>query len=148
MLANRIIHVQVLDEIIDTNQYAFLRGRAIGEAIRNVLFFHFLCTEQKTGFIASVDFKKAFDSLDHGYMTQCLLSFGYGASFIKWVKALYENVEGCVLNNGKSTGYFLITRGVRQGDPPLSLYVYNLFKNTCITYQTFSRYKRSSRRYE
>lgn len=86
VLANRLIHI--LDEIIDTDQYAFIRGRAIAEAIRNVHdVFHFLCCEQETGFIASVDFRKAFDSLDHDYMFQCLRSFGFGASFINWVKS-------------------------------------------------------------
>ena len=30
---------------------------------------------------------------------------------------MYNNIESCVMNNGYSTGYFKLGRGIRQGDP-------------------------------
>ena len=126
---------QVFDEIIHPDQHAFLKGRKISEAIRNVHdIFHFLCTEQKEGYIhvISIDFQKAFDSIDHENICHVLKAFGFGPSFIRWVKALYD-VEGCVLNNGTSTGYFSIRRWVRQGDP-VSILVFDCFRNPGYSY--------------
>ena len=112
-LAARVL--KVLDEIINPDQHAFIKGRKISEAIRNVHdMFYYLTTEQKNGFIASIDFQKAFDSIDHEVLYCALESFGFGPSFIRWVQTLYFDIEGCALNKGTSTGYFPIKRGVRH----------------------------------
>ena len=36
---------------------------------------------------------------------------------ITWISICYNNMESCVLNNGWSTDYFKLERGVRQGYP-------------------------------
>ena len=139
-LAARVI--KVIDEIINPDQHAFIKGRKISEAIRNVHdMFYYLTTEQKNGFIASVDFQKAFDSIDHDFLYCVLESFGFGPSFIRWVQTLYFDIEGCVLNKGTSTGYFPIKRGVRQGDP-LSPYLFLIVLETlAIRIRTSSKIK-------
>ena len=43
--------------------------------------------------------------------------FGFDPSIIKWIKALYCKTESCVLNNGWSSNFFQIQKGVRQGCP-------------------------------
>ena len=50
-------------------------------------------------------------------MLNCLEAFNFGPSFIQWVRTLHTNISSCVLVNGFTTGYFPVSRGVRQGDP-------------------------------
>ena len=54
----------------------------------------------------SADFEKAFDSIDHTFILAVLKSYGFGPDFIQWAKILLNNAESCVMNGGKSTGYF------------------------------------------
>ena len=68
-------------------------------------------------FLVTIDFQKAFDSLDHKFLLKVLHTFNFGPSFIQWIRTFYSNVSSCVINNGFATNYFSVDRGVRQGDP-------------------------------
>ena len=65
----------------------------------------------------SADFEKAFISIDHTFILAVLKSYGFGPDFIQWVKTFRNNAKNCVMNGGKSTGYFPLQRRTRQGDP-------------------------------
>ena len=54
--------------------------------------------------------------MNHNFIFATLEKFGFGPEFIQWVKMLLKNSQSCVMNNGKSTGYFNLERGTRQGD--------------------------------
>ena len=77
------------------------------------------------GILISLDFQKAFDSLEWPFMQRVLELFNFGASINNWIKVFYTDIESAVMNNGFSTKWFQLSRGVRQGCP-LSPYLYIL----------------------
>ena len=72
---------------------------------------------KNTGFLVTIDVEKAFDSLDHNFLISTLEKHGFGQNFILWVKILLKDQKSCVINGGKTTKYFLLGSGARQGEP-------------------------------
>ena len=113
-----------LPEIIQADQYAYIKGRTIFDAIRTIDdIMEYTKIQQPSGLMVAFDFEKAFDSLSWSFLFRALRSFNLGESFIRWVSVLYCNISSCVLNNGFSSQLFDVRRGVRQGDP-LSAYLF------------------------
>ena len=77
------------------------------------------------GVLLMIDFEKAFDSLEWSFIFKTLEHMNFSQSFIRWIRLFYNNIESCVINNGVSSKYFRLNRGVRQGDP-LSSYLFIL----------------------
>ena len=69
------------------------------------------------GFLVTMNIEKAFDLLDHNFLISTLEKYGFGQNFILWVKILLNDQKLFVINGGKTTKYFMLGRGARQGDP-------------------------------
>jgi hypothetical protein len=54
-------------------------------------------------------------------MTECLEQFGFKTSFIRWIRTMYTDIKGCILNNGWVFAPFRVFRGIRQGCPASAL---------------------------
>ena len=108
----------VLPHIIHYDQNAFVKGRTIFDATRTITdVLEFTKMRDYQGIMTAIDFEKAFDSLNWNFLHKSLEFFGFGESFLGWIKTFYNNISSCVFNNGFSTPPFNVKRGVRQGDP-------------------------------
>ena len=115
-LAKRLEHI--LPDLIHYNQNAYVKGRSIFDAVRTIDdVLEYTKQSEQSGILVTIDFEKAFDSLDHKFLFKVLHTFNFGPSFIQWIRTFYSNVSSCVINNGFATNYFRVDRGVRQGDP-------------------------------
>ena len=83
----------------------------------------FILKENIPGIMIFFDFRKAFDSVEWGFLIKCLEKFNFGPDFIRWVGVFYKDIKSCIINNGLTSNFFPLERGVRQGDP-LSPYLF------------------------
>ena len=114
----------VLPDIIHQNQTGYVKDRFIGETIRSIYdIMNFTTMENIPGLMIFIDFQKAFDSVEWGFLIKCLEKFNFGPDFIRWVGVFYKDIKRCIINNGFNSNFFPLERGVGQGDP-LSPYLF------------------------
>ena len=86
-------HLQCLNQLIEkSNEYQFQ------------VYFGFL------------DFKKAFDSVEHFAIWEALEKCGVNSNYIKILVNIYEKSTASITTDKKGRS-FLVKRGVKQGDP-------------------------------
>ena len=115
---------KALPNIINQDQVGYLKGRYIGQNIRTIIdTIEYTRLVQTPGMVVFLDFEKAFDSIEWDFLQKALSTFGFGTKFIDWINIIYSNINSCVINNGHTTEYFSLERGIRQGCP-LSAYLF------------------------
>jgi hypothetical protein len=107
----------VLDQIIVNSQTAYVPGRSVSDNLRSNFFFKKYCKSNKqNAVLISLDARKAFDSVDHKYIEETLLAYGFGPNLVNTFRMLYNNITARILVNGFQSESIKIERGVKQGD--------------------------------
>ena len=115
-LANRL--KKVIPKLINSDQSGYIKGRTISTNIRLIQdVIDFFEENETEGAIVFLDFKKAFDTVNHDFLNLTLSKFNFGESFKKWVNVMYKNAVSCVTNNGWQSKPLGIKKGIRQGCP-------------------------------
>ncbi|KAK2403398.1 hypothetical protein P8452_09421 [Trifolium repens] len=65
----------------------------------------------------NVDFEKAYDSVDWGYLDEVMRKMSFPVLWRKWIRECVCTATASVLVNGSPTEEFHLERGLRQGDP-------------------------------
>ncbi|PKA48832.1 Putative ribonuclease H protein [Apostasia shenzhenica] len=117
ILVNRLR--TVISDIISPNQSGFTPGRDISD---NILLaqelFHSLNKGKRGGNIAlKLDMEKAYDRMEWSFVMQMLTKFGFSPIFRNIISNFISNSWFSLLINGKQTGFFKSSRGLKQGDP-------------------------------
>ena len=99
----------VLKQIINPDQVGYITDRFMGENIRTTADILTYCNlTDKSDLITLIDFEKAFDTVSWSFLFKSLKAFN-------WIKIIYSNIQSCVTNNGKSSNFLQLERGIRQG---------------------------------
>ena len=116
----------VLPNVISESQAGFLKGRFIGETTRIIYDVLDYCkTNNIPGLLLTIDFEKAFDTIDWDFIDKTLQSFNFGQSLRKWVKLFFNDSSSANLNFGYLSPFLRVSGDVDKGTP---------FLHTCLFY--------------
>ena len=85
--------------LISSSQTAYFKDRFISRKVTSDILeiSNLLVLE---GFLVTVDIEKAFDSLNHCFLSQIIWKFGFGIGFVGWIKMFLNNPESEIINGG------------------------------------------------
>ena len=108
----------VVEEIVGVEQTCVIPGRSMNDSLALIRDCYLYAMDHKLPLcISGLDLEKAFDRINHQYLKEVLVSFGFGPHLRAWTDLLYTDCSSRVSVNGHTTEPFKVLSGVRQGCP-------------------------------
>jgi len=105
----------ILSRHISTEQFGFLEGRKIHEAISVAQEgMHSIKYKKLKGAILKIELSKAYDKFSWMYIRLLLTHLGFHIDFIRWVMSFITTIPS-ILINGATSPFFHSERGIRKG---------------------------------
>ena len=100
--------MQVIDDIIEPEQNAYIPGWSIFNNVRTIIKAIKYSEDNNTeNILVSLDFYKCFDTINRDFIWECMQASSFGEKYINMAKTAYEdNIEACVFNNGTLGPFF------------------------------------------
>jgi hypothetical protein len=108
---------KTLPHIIGRSQKGFLKYKNMGTVLHNVIdgIADSWVEGEQMG-VLLVDFVKAFDSVEHGFIKKALEHFNLGPVLVGMVMTLLKDRKACINMGNMYSNTFDIKRGTPQGD--------------------------------
>ena len=104
-----------IEAIVEQHQVAYLPGRNINLALTTIR--QRVSNKLKRGYaLVNLDFSKAFDRVDRGYLLKLLQPFVFNQT-LHTIKLIYETTQSVIEVHGHLSRSIRLERGVRQGCP-------------------------------
>ena len=115
-LNNRLI--RIIDRLISPNQTVFIKGRYILESVVAAHeIIHEIARKKEAGIVLKLDYEKAYEIVNWDFLVEVLTSRGFSKTWINWIINLTRGGSICVRLNDVNGPYFIVGKGLRQGDP-------------------------------
>ncbi len=110
---------KVIHKVTSLDQKAYNKNRYIQEALINTINTIRHCENNNfSGIVLSIDQKKAFDGVYHGYMREVYRFFDFGEKFIFLLELIGTNRTARILLDDRTSREFDLERGFAQGNGP------------------------------
>ncbi|EOY02885.1 Uncharacterized protein TCM_017287 [Theobroma cacao] len=109
ILVNRI--KGVIGDVVGNNQFAFVKGRQLIDTVLVANELIDLIKKEKTeGLILKVDFEKAYDYIDWGFLDFIMAKMGFHEKWRGWIHECISTVHMSILVNGSPSKNFRMRR--------------------------------------
>uniref|UniRef100_A0A803SZA4 Reverse transcriptase domain-containing protein n=1 Tax=Anolis carolinensis TaxID=28377 RepID=A0A803SZA4_ANOCA len=118
---------QYMERELPDVQAGLRKGRGMRDQITNIRWIMEEGRQfQKNIYFCFIDYSRAFDCVDHNKLLQVLDGMGIPSHLVCLLRNLYNNQVATVRTNHRTTDWFKIGKGVRQGSI-LSPSLFNLY---------------------
>ena len=124
VLANKL--KKVVSKVVSLAQNAFVEGRQIlyvvliaNEVIDSLL------KRNESGVLCKLDIEKAYNHISWNFLLIVMRKMGFEEQWAGWISWCISTMSFSVLVNGSPLGFFISSRGLRQGDS-LSPYFFGI----------------------